>query len=101
MVDGEPVEFGSGGLDAPGLDLISVVVGSEGMLAVTTEVTVKVTPKPQLARCIMASFDDIESAGAAVASVIAHGTKPAGLHPMDKAMTPAVAAYGDDHHSPA
>ncbi len=93
MVDGEPVEFGSGSLDAPGLDLLSVVVGSEGMLAVTTEVTVKLTPKPQVARCIMASFDDIESAGAAVASVIAHGIIPAGLELMDKAMTAAVDAF--------
>jgi glycolate oxidase len=93
MVDGEPVEFGSQALDAAGLDLISVVVGSEGMLAVTTEVTVKLTPKPQLARCIMASFDDIESAGAAVASVIAHGIIPAGLELMDKAMTAAVEAF--------
>src|ERR1700680_1152821 len=93
MVDGEPVEFGSNALDAAGLDLISVVVGSEGMLAVTTEVTVKLTPKPQLARCIMARFDDIESAGAAVASVIAHGIIPAGLELMDKAMTAAVEAF--------
>src|SRR6202030_548829 len=93
MVDGEPVEFGSEALDAPGLDLVSIVVGSEGMLAVTTEVTVKLTPKPQLARCIMASFDDIESAGAAVASVIAHGIIPAGLELMDKAMTAAVEAF--------
>jgi glycolate oxidase len=93
MVDGEPVEFGSEALDAAGLDLLSVVVGSEGMLAVTTEVTVKLIPKPQLARCIMASFDDIESAGAAVASVIAHGIIPAGLELMDKAMTAAVEAF--------
>src|SRR6266446_5128211 len=93
MVDGEPVEFGSGGLDAAGLDLLSVVVGSEGMLAGTTEVTVKLTPKPQLARCIRASFGDIESAGAAVASVIAHGIIPAGLELMDKAMTAAVEAF--------
>src|SRR6267142_4038752 len=93
MVDGEPVEFGSGALDAAGLDLLSVVVGSEGMLAVTTEVTVKLTPKPPSARCIMASFDDIESAGAAVASVIAHGIIPAGLELMDKAMTAAVDAF--------
>jgi glycolate oxidase len=50
MADGEPVEFGSEALDAAGLDLIAVVVGSEGMLAVTTEVTVKLVPKPQLAR---------------------------------------------------
>jgi glycolate oxidase len=93
MVDGEPVEFGSEALDAAGLDLISVIVGSEGMLAVTTEVTVKLVPMPQLARCIMASFDDIESAGTAVASVIARGIIPAGLELMDKAMTAAVEAF--------
>jgi glycolate oxidase len=93
MADGEAVEFGSEALDAAGLDLISIVVGSEGMLAVTTEVTVKLTPKPQLARCIMACFDNIESAGAAVASVIAHGIIPAGLELMDKAMTAAVDAF--------
>jgi glycolate oxidase len=93
LVDGSPVEFGAESLDAPGLDLLAVVVGSEGMLAVTTEVTVKLTPKPQLARCIMASFDDVESAGAAVASVIAQGIIPAGLEMMDKAMTAAVEAF--------
>jgi glycolate oxidase len=93
MADGEPVEFGSEALDAAGLDLIAVVVGSEGMLAVTTEVTVKLVPKPQLARCIMASFNDIESAGAAVASVIARGIIPAGLELMDKAMTAAVETF--------
>jgi glycolate oxidase len=93
MVDGEAVEFGSQALDAAGLDLLSVVIGSEGMLAVTTEVTVKLIPKPLLARCIMASFRDIESAGAAVASVIAHGIIPAGLEMMDKAMTAAVEAF--------
>ena len=54
---GEPVEFGSEALDAPGIDLLAVVIGSEGMLAVTTEVTVKLVPKPELARCIVASFD--------------------------------------------
>jgi glycolate oxidase len=93
MVDGSPVEFGSEGLDAAGLDLLSVVIGSEGMLAVTIEVTVKLIPRPPLARCIMASFDDIESAGTAVASVIAHGIIPAGLEMMDKAMTSAVEAF--------
>jgi glycolate oxidase len=93
MADGEPVEFGSEALDAAGLDLLSVVIGSEGMLAVTTEVTVKLIPKPLLARCIMASFSDIESAGAAVASVIAHGIIPAGLEMMDRAMTAAVERF--------
>jgi glycolate oxidase len=88
--DGEPVEFGSNALDAAGLDLLPLVVGSEGMLAVVTEVTVKLTPKPQLARCVMASFDDIRKAGDAVAAVIAAGIIPAGLEMMDKPMTAAV-----------
>src|ERR1700712_4823015 len=66
MSDGEPVEFGGAALDAPGLDLLALVVGSEGMLAVTTEVLVKLVPKPQLARCIMASFDDVSKDGDAV-----------------------------------
>ena len=89
-VDGEPVEFGGTALDAPGLDLLTVVVGSEGMLAVVTEVTVKLVPKPKLARCIMASFDDIGRAGDAVAEIIAAGIIPAGLEMMDKPMTAAV-----------
>jgi glycolate oxidase len=93
LADGAAVEFGCEALDAAGLDLIAVVVGSEGMLAVTTEVTVKLIPMPQLARCIMASFDDIETAGAAVANVIARGIIPAGLEMMDKAMTAAVEAF--------
>ena len=92
-VDGEGVEFGSDALDAAGLDLLAVVVGSEGMLAVTTEVTVKLCPKPQVARCIMASFDDIRAAGDAVAAVIAAGIIPAGLEMMDKPMTAAVEDY--------
>jgi glycolate oxidase len=90
---GEPVEFGSDALDAPGYDLMSIVIGSEGMLAVVTEVTVKLIPKPQLARCIMASFDDIRKAGDAVAAVIAAGIIPAGLEMMDKPMTAAVEDY--------
>ncbi len=89
-VEGEPVTFGGEALDVPGFDLLSLVIGSEGMLAVTTEVTVKLVPKPLLARCIMASFDDIRNAGDAVASVIAAGIIPAGLEMMDKPMTAAV-----------
>lgn len=89
-VAGEPVEFGSEALDCAGLDLMAVLVGSEGMLAITTEVTVKLVPKPQLARCIMASFDDVRKAGDAVAAVIAAGIIPAGLEMMDKPMTAAV-----------
>ncbi|CAN7169009.1 FAD-linked oxidase C-terminal domain-containing protein [Variovorax paradoxus] len=88
--EGEPIEFGGEALDAPGLDLLALVIGSEGMLAVTTEVTVKLVPKPQVARCIMASFDDVRKAGDAVAAVIAAGIIPAGLEMMDKPMTAAV-----------
>lgn len=89
-IEGNEVEFGSDALDAPGYDLLSVIVGSEGMLAVTTEVTVKLVPKPQLARCIMASFDELRKAGDAVAAVIAAGIIPAGLEMMDGPMTAAV-----------
>ncbi len=92
-MDGEPLTVGSDALDTPGFDLLSIVIGSEGMLMVTTEVTVKLIPKPQLARCIMASFDDITKAGEAVAGVIAAGIIPAGLEMMDKPMTAAVEDY--------
>jgi glycolate oxidase len=89
-IEGEEVEFGGDALDAPGYDLLSIIIGSEGMLAVTTEVTVKLVPKPRLARCIMASVDDLRKAGDAVAAVIAAGIIPAGLEMMDKPMTAAV-----------
>ena len=92
-IEGDPITFGSDALDSPGYDLLSLVVGSEGMLAIITEVTVKLVPKPQLARCIMASFDDMRKAGDAVAAVIAAGIIPAGLEMMDKPMTAAVEDY--------
>ncbi len=91
--DGEAIVFGSEALDAAGLDLMTLIVGSEGMLAVVTEVTVKLTPKPQLARCVLASFDDVRKAGDAVAAIIAAGIIPAGLEMMDKPMTAAVEAF--------
>jgi glycolate oxidase len=103
-IEGEELVFGANALDAPGYDLLSVVIGSEGMLAVTAEVTVKLVPKPQLARCIMASFDDIQKAGDAVAAVIAAGIIPAGLEMMDKPMTAAVEDFvhaGYDLHAEA
>ena len=89
-VEGEPITVGSLAGDCPGPDLLAAVIGSEGMLMVVTEVTVKLIPKPQLARCIMASFDDLRKAGDAVASLIAAGIIPAGLEMMDKPMTRAV-----------
>ena len=83
-IDGEVVELGSGALDTPGLDLLAAFIGSEGMLGVVTEATVKLVPKPQLAQVVMASFDDVETAGRAVADIIAAGIIPAGLEMMDK-----------------
>jgi glycolate oxidase len=91
--EGEAVEFGSEALDVAGLDLMTVLIGSEGMLAVAIEITVKLVPKPALARCIMASFDDIRRAGDAVAQVIAAGIIPAGLEMMDKPMVAAVEGF--------
>src|SRR6202167_3987859 len=91
--EGEPVDFGSAALDAPGIDLLSVVIGSEGMLAIVTEVCVKLVPKPELARCMVASFPTIESAGGAVASVISNGIVPAGLELMDRRMTAVAEDY--------
>jgi glycolate oxidase len=90
---GELVEFGGACLDVPGLDLLALVIGSEGMLAVVTEVTVRLLPKPQHAQAIMASFDDIEKAGNAVAAVIAAGIIPAGMEMMDRAATAAVEPF--------
>lgn len=90
LMNGDIVEFGGMAPDAPGLDLLAVLIGSEGMLGIVTEITVKLVPKPKLARVIMASFDDIEKGGNAVAAIIAAGIIPAGLEMMDRATTRAV-----------
>jgi glycolate oxidase len=89
-IGGDVVEFGSGALDAPGYDLAALVIGSEGMLAIATEITLKLLPKPPVARVILASFDGLEAAGNAVAAVIAAGVIPAALEMMDGATTRAV-----------
>ncbi len=93
LITGEVVEFGGLAPDSPGLDLFSVFIGSEGMLAIVTEVTVKLIPKPQIAKVIMASFDDIEKGGNAVAAVIGAGIIPAGLEMMDQPATRAVEEF--------
>jgi len=92
-IDGEPITLGSEAPDAPGYDLLALAIGSEGMLAVVTEVTVKLLPRPQSARVVMASFDDVETAGKAVAEVIAAGIIPAGLEMMDRPATHAVEQF--------
>jgi glycolate oxidase len=83
-IEGDVIELGGDSLDAPGLDLLAVFIGSEGMLGIVTEVTVKLVPKPAAAQVIMASFDDVVTGGNAVASVIAAGIIPAGLEMMDR-----------------
>ncbi len=90
LITGEVVEFGGDALDSPGYDLLALINGSEGLLAVITEITVKLTPKPQHAQVALAAFDDVVQAGAAVSAVIAAGIVPAGLEMMDQPATRAV-----------
>ena len=92
-IEGEVFEIGAEAPDSPGYDLLALLIGSEGMLGVVTEVTVKLVPKPELAQVVMASFDDVAKAGDAVAAIIAAGIIPAGLEMMDKPATAAVEPF--------
>ena len=82
-VEGERLLIGSDGLDSPGMDLLALMTGSEGLLGVITEVTVKLLPLPEKAQVVLAAFDSIQTAGDAVAGIIARGIIPAGLEMMD------------------
>ena len=93
LITGEIVEFGADGLDAPGYDLLALATGSEGLLAVITQITVKLLPKPQFAQVALAAFDDLEKAGAAVGAVIGAGIVPGGLEMMDRDATRAVEQF--------
>ncbi|MBK7136703.1 MAG: FAD-binding protein [Rhodocyclales bacterium] len=93
LIDGTVTEVGSEALDSPGYDLLALMIGSEGMLGIVLEATVRLTPKPLLAQVVMASFDDVIKAGNAVADIIAAGIIPAGLEMMDKPATRAVEDY--------
>jgi glycolate oxidase len=95
-IDGELITIGAGGLDAPGYDLLALMTGSEGMLGVVVEVTVKLLPIPERAQVALAAFDDVEKAGQAVADVIGAGIVPAGLEMMDN---PAIRAAEDFAHA--
>ena len=92
-IDGELLEIGSDALDSPGLDLLALMHGSEGLLGVITEITVKLLPMPEHAQVVMAAFSSIEQAGAAVAEVIAAGIIPAGMEMMDQQATRAVEQF--------
>ncbi|MFT5395752.1 MAG: glycolate oxidase [Gammaproteobacteria bacterium] len=89
-IEGELITIGSHAYDSAGYDLLALLTGSEGMLGVIVEVTVKLIPKAPFSRVLLASFDDIEKAGNAVAGVIANGIIPAGFEMMDKAGVRAV-----------
>jgi len=93
LITGEVIEFGAEALDAPGYDLAALITGSEGLLAVITEVSVKLTPKPQQAKCVMGVFDDVAKAGDAVAAIIGGGFIPAGLEMMDSLTISAVEPF--------
>ncbi|RQR62036.1 glycolate oxidase subunit GlcD [Burkholderia sp. Bp9125] len=82
-IDGELLTLGADALDAPGFDLLALFTGSEGMLGIVTEVTVKLLPKPPSVTVLMASFDDVGQAGGAVARIIGAGVIPGGLEMMD------------------
>ena len=89
-IDGELITIGSHALDSPGYDLLALFTGSEGMLGIIVEVTVKLIPKPPFSSVLLAAFDEIEKAGNGVAGIIANGIIPAGLEMMDKAGIRAV-----------
>jgi len=83
-VDGELLTIGAETLDAPGYDLLALMTGSEGMLGILVEITVKLLPRPERAQVILAAFDDVAKAGEAVGAIIAAGIIPAGLELMDQ-----------------
>jgi glycolate oxidase len=83
-ISGELMTIGGTGLDCPGYDLLALMTGSEGMLGIIVEVTVKLLPKPECVQTLLAAFGDISKAGAAVANIISAGIIPAGLEMMDK-----------------
>lgn len=83
-IDGDWLTLGGRALDSPGLDVLALMHGSEGLLGIIMEVTVKLLPKPDLAQVMLAAFSSVEEAGAAVAQIIGAGIVPAGLEMMDK-----------------
>ncbi|SIN97161.1 FAD-linked oxidase C-terminal domain-containing protein [Nitrosomonas cryotolerans] len=92
-ITGEYLEIGGASLDSPGYDLLALMTGSEGMLGIVTEITVKLIPKPEKAQLVMAAFDDVHKTGNAVARVIGAGIIPAGMEMMDKIAIHAVEAF--------
>ena len=92
-IDGDLITFGCDGHDNEGYDLLALLTGSEGMLAVTVEVRVKLLPVPPVAKLVVAAFASVEAAGDAVGEVIAAGIIPAGLELMDNPAIVAAEAF--------
>ncbi|WP_028989085.1 FAD-linked oxidase C-terminal domain-containing protein [Thermithiobacillus tepidarius DSM 3134] len=92
-MDGELLELGGKALDTPGYDLLALMTGSEGLLGVIVEVTVKLLPKPERAQVLLAAFDDVAKAGEAVGAIIAAGIIPGGLEMMDNPAIRAAEAF--------
>lgn len=92
-IDGDVIRLGGQGLESPGLDLLGLVVGSEGLLGVVTEVTVRILPRPETARALLIGFPEIAGAGRCVGDVIAAGIIPAGMEMMDRAAIHAAEAF--------
>lgn len=92
-IDGELITIGGQALDSPGYDLLALVTGSEGMLGVVVEVTVKLLPVPDTAKVLLAAFDEVGAAGNAVADIIAAGFIPGGLEMMDNPAIRAAEAF--------
>ncbi|MGH8476244.1 MAG: FAD-linked oxidase C-terminal domain-containing protein [Methylococcales bacterium] len=92
-VEGELLGLGTSGLDAPGYDLMALLTGSEGMLGIIVEITVKLLPIPETAEVLMAAFSSVQQAGDAVAAIIAAGIVPAGLEMMDNRAIRACEAF--------
>jgi glycolate oxidase len=95
LVTGEVIRLGGKHLDSEGYDLLGLMTGSEGLLGVVTEVTVRILPKPETARALLVGFDSNEAAGQCVADVIAAGIIPGGMEMMDR---PAIHAAEDFLH---
>ena len=90
---GELLTLGGEGLDAPGYDLLAVAIGSEGLLGIVVEISVRLLPLQTATQVILAAFSSIGQAGAAVAAIIAAGLIPAGLELMDQAAIRATEAF--------
>jgi glycolate oxidase len=93
LMDGTVIRLGGKHLDAEGYDLLGLMVGSEGLLGVVTEVTVRILPKPSTARAVLIGFPSSEQAGDCVAAIIAAGIIPGGMEMMDRPAIHAAEAF--------